>query len=176
MKEQLLLILVVVFCGSADARQKSRPPSTAQPCAVEAIHRKWLDEDVLYIIADAEKEAFCKLTSINEREEFIKAFWQRRDPDPDTEENEFRAEYYERIAYANENFVEADSPGWRTDRGRIYIMYGKPHEWEKHKDKKPPFEIWFYRHIPGIGRGIELEFLDVSGTGKFKLQPSPLPQ
>src|SRR5205085_5452728 len=89
------------------------------------IYKKWMDNDVAYIITDEERNAFKKLQTDEERENFIENFWRRRDPDPDTEENEFREEYYERIAYANEHFASG-IPGWRTDRGRIYIAWGKP--------------------------------------------------
>ena len=88
-------------------------------------YRKWLDEDVRWIISDEERAAFKQLSNDEERDQFIEAFWQRRDPTPDTEENEFKEEHYQRMAYANEHFA-AGIPGWKTDRGRIYIMYGKP--------------------------------------------------
>ena len=88
-------------------------------------HKKWYSEDVKYIITDAERKAFLALKTDEERENFISRFWDMRDPNPDTEENEFRGEYYERIAYANEHF-SSGIPGWKTDRGRIYITWGKP--------------------------------------------------
>src|SRR5271157_6425487 len=94
-------------------------------------YRKWLDEDVRWIITDEEQKAFKMLSNDEERDQFIEAFWQRRDPTPDTEENEFKEEHYRRIEYANEHFA-AGVPGWRTDRGRIYIMYGQPDEIESH--------------------------------------------
>ena len=86
-------------------------------------YRKWLDEDVRWIITDEERSAFMQLSNDEERDQFIEAFWQRRDPTPDTEENEFKEEHYRRIAYANEHFA-AGIPGWKTDRGRIYIVFG----------------------------------------------------
>ena len=92
-------------------------------------YKKWLDEDVVYIITDEERAAFKQLSNDEERDNFIEAFWQRRDPTPDTEENEYKEEHYQRIAYANEHFA-AGVPGWRTDRGRIYIVFGKPDEIE----------------------------------------------
>jgi len=94
-------------------------------------YKKWLDEDVAWIITDEERQAFRQLSNDEERDQFIEAFWQRRDPTPDTEENEYKEEHYQRIAYANEHFA-AGIPGWKTDRGRIYIMYGKADEVESH--------------------------------------------
>ena len=94
-------------------------------------YKDWLEKDVAYIITDEERKAFKKLTSDEERENFIEEFWRRRDPDPDTDENEYKEEYYERVAYANEHFASG-IPGWKTDRGRIWIMYGKPDERETH--------------------------------------------
>ena len=94
-------------------------------------YKKWLDEDVVYIISDEERKAFKQLSNDEERDQFIEAFWQRRDPTPDTEENEFKEEHYRRIEYANEHFA-AGIPGWKTDRGRMYIMYGPADEIESH--------------------------------------------
>ena len=94
-------------------------------------YKKWLDEDVVYIITDEERAAFKQLSNDEERDNFIEAFWQRRDPTPDTEENEYKEEHYQRIAYANEHYA-AGVPGWKTDRGRIYIVFGKPDEIDSH--------------------------------------------
>ncbi len=149
--------------------------------------KKWIDEDVAYIITDEERKAWKKLQTDEEREQFIEAFWRRRDPDPDTELNEYLEEHYERVAYANQHFASG-IPGWKTDRGRIYIMYGPPHEKETHPAggnyERPsyegggstttyPFEIWFYRYLPGIGSGIEIEFVDPTGTGEYRIARSP---
>jgi GWxTD domain-containing protein len=151
------------------------------------IFQKWLNEDVSYIITDEERRAYKKLRTDEEREQFIEAFWRRRDPDPDTETNEYLEEHYERIAYANQHFASG-IPGWKTDRGRIYIMYGPPHEKETHPTggqyDRPsyhgggstttyPFEVWFYRHLPGVGSGVEIEFVDPTGTGEYRLARSP---
>ncbi|CDM66695.1 GWxTD domain-containing protein [Pyrinomonas methylaliphatogenes] len=161
-------------------------PRNVKP-ELKKVYKKWLEEDVAYIITDEERKAFLKLQTDEEREQFIEAFWRRRDPDPDTEENEFKEEYYERIAYANEHFTSG-IPGWKTDRGRIYIKFGKPDEIESHPMGGPyqrpyyegggetttyPFEIWFYRYIPGVGSGIEIEFVDPTGTGEYHIARSP---
>ncbi len=151
------------------------------------IYKNWLNRDAGYIITPEEKKAFKALKTDEERENFIESFWRRRDPDPDTEENEYREEYYERIAYANEHFASG-IPGWKTDRGRIYITFGKPDSVETHPTggayDRPsyegggatttyPFEVWFYRHLDNVGDGIEIEFVDPTGTGEYRIARSP---
>jgi GWxTD domain-containing protein len=146
-------------------------------------YKKWLNEDVAYIITDEERQAFMALSNDEERDNFIEQFWQRRDPTPDTEENEYKEEHYRRIAYANEHFA-AGVPGWRTDRGRMYIMYGKPDEIESHPAggsyERPvdegggntttfPFEDWRYRYIEGIGQEIVIEFVDTCMCGEYHM-------
>ena len=146
-------------------------------------YKKWVNEDVRWIITDEELSAWKKLTTNAERDNFIEAFWQRRDPTPDTEENEYKDEHYRRIAYANEHFA-AGVPGWRTDRGRMYIMYGKPDSIETHPMGGPyqrpaeegggstetyPFETWRYRYLEGIGQEIEIEFVDTCGCGEYHM-------
>src|ERR1700726_2980336 len=98
---------------------------------LDSQYKKWLDEDVVYIISPEERNAFIHLQTNEEREQFIEAFWQRRNPDPDSPENTFKEEHYRRIAYANEHFASGE-PGWKTDRGRIYIMWGPPDEVDSH--------------------------------------------
>ncbi len=146
-------------------------------------YKKWLDEDVRWIITDEERAAFKQLSNDEERDAFIEAFWQRRDPTPDTAENEFKEEHYQRMAYANEHFA-AGIPGWKTDRGRIYIMYGKPDEIDSHPSggtyERPieegggetstfPFEDWRYRYIEGIGQEIIIEFVDNCMCGDYHM-------
>ena len=149
--------------------------------------RKWLDEDVSYIITNEERTAFKALKTDEEREQFIEQFWLRRDPTPDTVDNEFKEEHYARIAYANERFASG-IPGWKTDRGRIYIIWGKPDEIESHPSggtyDRPieqgggttstfPFEVWRYRYIEGIGNEVLLEFVDPSMSGEYRLTIDP---
>ncbi len=146
-------------------------------------YRKWLDEDVRWIISDQERSAFMQLSNDEERDQFIEAFWQRRDPTPDTEENEFKEEHYRRIAYANEHFA-AGIPGWKTDRGRIYIVFGPADEIESHPSggsyERPmdegggetstfPFEQWRYRYLEGIGQEIIVEFVDTCMCGDYHM-------
>jgi GWxTD domain-containing protein len=146
-------------------------------------YRKWLDEDVRWIISDDERKAFMQLSNDEERDQFIEAFWQRRNPNPDSEDNEFKEDHYARIAYANEHFA-AGIPGWKTDRGRIYIMYGKPDEIESHPSggsyERPieegggststfPFEDWRYRYLEGIGQEVIIEFVDPCMCGEYHM-------
>jgi len=150
-------------------------------------YKKWLEEEVPYIITDEERAAFLQLQTNEEREQFIEAFWQRRDPTPDTVENEFKEEHYRRIAYANERFASG-IPGWRTDRGRIYIMWGPPDEIETHSAgstyNRPmnegggqtsvyAFDDWRYRYMEGIGSNIIIEFVDPTGTGEYHITMDP---
>src|SRR5579872_2099644 len=150
---------------------------------LEESYKKWLNEDVLYIITPEERAAFKKLSNNEERDQFIEQFWLRRDPTPDTEENEFKEEHYRRIAYANEHFA-AGKPGWKTDRGRIYVVFGKPDEIESHPSggtyERPaeegggetstyPFEQWRYRYIEGIGNEIIMEFVDSCMCGDYHM-------
>ena len=150
---------------------------------IKGPYKKWLDEDVVWIITDEEKAAFKQLSNDEERDSFIEAFWQRRDPTPDTEENEYKEEHYQRIAYANEHFA-AGIPGWKSDRGRIYIMYGKADEIESHPSggsyERPmsegggetstfPFEDWRYRYLEGIGQEVIIEFVDTCMCGEYHM-------
>ncbi len=150
-------------------------------------YKKWLDEDVTYIITPEERSAFLRLQTNEEREQFIEQFWLRRNPDPDSPENTFKEEHYRRIAYANEHFASG-IPGWKTDRGRIYIMWGPADEVDTHPSggsyERPadegggetstyPFEDWRYRYLEGIGNNVEIEFVDPTMTGEYHLTMDP---
>jgi GWxTD domain-containing protein len=154
---------------------------------LETPYRKWLSEDVAYIITDEERTAFSRLATDDEREQFIEQFWMRRDPTPDSSENEFKEEHYRRIAYSNERYASG-IPGWKTDRGRIYIAYGPPDEIESHPSggtyNRPieegggqtstfPFEIWRYRYLEDIGSDIMIEFVDPTMTGEYRMTMDP---
>ncbi len=156
----------------SDAQRKKNSKATKQE--VSGAYKKWLDEDVRWIITDEERAAFKLLANDEERDSFIENFWLRRDPSPDTEENEYKEEHYRRIAYANEHFP-AGIPGWKTDRGRIYIVFGPADEVESHPSggqyDRPieegggststfPFETWRYRYIEEIGQEVIIEFVD----------------
>ncbi len=144
-------------------------------------YKKWLNEDVAYIITDSERKAFLSLGNDEEREAFIENFWRRRNPNPDSPDNEFRDEYYRRIQYANDHYA-AGEPGWKTDRGHIYITFGPPDSIDSHPSgglyERPmdegggetatfPFEVWHYRYIEGLGENIDIEFVDTCQCGDY---------
>ncbi|HKD07190.1 MAG TPA: GWxTD domain-containing protein [Bryobacteraceae bacterium] len=154
---------------------------------LETPWKKWLNEDVAYIITDEERKAFKQFNTDEEREQFVEQFWLRRDPTPDTIENEFKEEHYRRIAYANEHYASG-IPGWKTDRGRIYITFGPPDEIDSHPSggtyERPaaegggetstyPFEDWRYRYIEGIGNDVMIEFVDTTMTGEYRMTMDP---
>jgi len=171
--------------GLSERQQRKRLKALRKE--LEGPFRKWLDEDVKYIISGEERKAFVQLSTDEEREQFIEQFWIRRDPTPDSMENEFKEEHYRRIAYANERYASG-IPGWKADRGRIYIAYGPPDEIESHPSggsyQRPydegggftstyPFEIWRYRWLEGIGSDILIEFVDPTMTGEYRLTMDP---
>jgi GWxTD domain-containing protein len=162
-----------------DREERERVKNTKAELKGE--YKKWLDEDVRWIITDEEARAFKSLANDEERDQFIEQFWLRRNPNPDSPENEFRDEHYARIAYANEHFA-AGKPGWMTDRGHIYIAYGKPDSIDSHPSggsyERPmeegggntstfPFETWHYRYLEGVGDNIDIEFVDTCMCGDY---------
>jgi GWxTD domain-containing protein len=179
-----------------DQKPQSKKSSKAKQASdnqlkkeLESPYKKWLDEDVIYIISPEERHSFLHLATNEEREQFIEAFWQRRNPDPDSPENTFKEEHYRRIAYANEHFASG-IPGWKTDRGRIYIMWGPADEvdshptggnWDRPADQGGgstttyPWETWRYRHLDGegLGENVELEFVDPTSSGEYHLTMDP---
>jgi len=203
--------LAFIPAGSLDAQQAASQTPQAQPAAgddqnqevdplnrprtdkerfeaqkavrgeLKGAYKTWLDQDVAYIISDEERKAFKNLSNDEEREAFIEQFWLRRNPNPDSPDNEFREEHYRRIAYANEHYA-AGKPGWKTDRGHIYIAFGAPDSIESHPSggayDRPmdegggqtstfPFETWHYRYLEGIGDNIDLEFVDTCMCGDY---------
>jgi GWxTD domain-containing protein len=200
-------ILAVLFCfgllsSNSASAQDQQPEQNARSKAPSKKDRKqqasklakesapyttWLGEEAIYIITKEERDAFLHLTTNEEREQFIEEFWRRRNPDPDSPDNAAREEHYRRIAYANERF-SSGVPGWKTDRGRIYIIWGPPDEIDSHAAgstyNRPPeqgggsttvhaFDIWRYRHLEDIGDNIELWFVDPSGSGEYHLTMDP---
>jgi GWxTD domain-containing protein len=148
---------------------------------LSSTYKTWLNQDVAWIISDEERSAFKNLTNDEERDAFIEQFWLRRNPNPDSPDNEFREEHYRRIAYANEHYA-AGKPGWKTDRGHIYISFGKPDSIDSHPSggsyERPmdegggetstfPFEVWHYRYLEGVGDNIDLEFVDSCQCGDY---------
>jgi GWxTD domain-containing protein len=146
-------------------------------------YKKWANEDVRWIITDQEMKAFKSLSNDEERDAFIEQFWQRRNPDPESPENTFRDEHYRRIEYTNEHFA-AGKPGWMTDRGHMYIAYGKADSIDSHPSggsyDRPmeegggqtstfPFEVWHYRYIEGVGDNVDIEFVDTCMCGDYHM-------
>jgi GWxTD domain-containing protein len=203
-------IPVLVLAGIVTAQNGSKPSSSSNSSNNETIAKpltkkqvakkqkelekelagpwkKWMNEDVLYIITDEEKKAFKQLKTDDERQTFVENFWQRRDPTPDTEENEYKDEHYRRIAYANDHYASG-IPGWKTDRGMIYIKYGAPDEIDSHPSggsyERPieegggetstyPFEDWRYRYIEGVGTNVNIEFVDTTMSGEYHISLDP---
>ncbi|MBW4038505.1 MAG: GWxTD domain-containing protein [Acidobacteria bacterium] len=162
-----------------DREERQRRKATVQE--LKGTYKTWLDQDVRWIITDQEAKTFKSLANDEERDAFIEQFWLRRNPNPDSVDNEYRDEYYARIAYANEHFA-AGKPGWMTDRGHIYIAYGKPDSIDSHPSggtyDRPmdegggetstfPFEVWHYRYLEGIGDNVDVEFVDTCMCGDY---------
>lgn len=171
-KNLTLLLTVCVFCFSNQAQD--RKIIICDKPSNEKAYKKWLEKDALYIITKKEKEDFLNLKTNDEKEKFVENFWLRRDPSPETEENEFREEYYERIAFTNENFASGIQ-GWRTDRGMIYILYGKPDKIEKGRTifeefENILFEKWSYKYLPGEKADTTFTFFDPTETQEFRLE------
>jgi GWxTD domain-containing protein len=176
--------VAVFLCLAAlqAAAQKKSLRKELQPA-----YDRWTKEDVLYIITSEERKAFTDLGTDEEREQFVEQFWLRRDPTPDTAENEYKEEHYRRIAWTNERFASG-IPGWKTDRGRIYIRFGPPDEIESHPSggswQRPaqqgggqttvfPFETWRYRYLANVGNNVVIEFVDPTLTGEYRLTGNP---
>ncbi|MFQ5740003.1 MAG: GWxTD domain-containing protein [Acidobacteriota bacterium] len=178
----LLVVLALLFAAaSSGMSQKDREKLEREES--EDYFKKWLNQDVVYIITDEERAVFETLTTSVEKENFIEQFWRRRDPDSTTQYNEYKEEFYRRIAYANDHF-SVGVPGWKSDRGRIYIVNGPPDSIEHHDQGEQYYrpqgegggvtttyawELWYYRYLPEIGDGIEVEFVDKSMTGHYVL-------
>lgn len=157
--------------SAAAQRQKDRSETTS--------YDKWPNQEVVYIITDQERAAFKKLTTDEEREKFIEQFWERRNPNPGSPENKFKEEYYRRIAYANRHFGTS-RPGWKTDRGYTYIIYGPPDEiaatiYGPAPGPHVPYgiQVWSYRHVEGVGDNLSVQFMDTTGTGDYERPPGP---
>lgn len=173
----LLALLVIPACLAAalyaQVQSQPQPPSPYQ---------LWLQEDVAYIITPQERSVFLSLQTDQQRQDFIAQFWLRRDPTPGTPRNEFQEEHYRRIDFANRHFADGNLAGWKTDLGRIYIMFGPPDERDIHahggldsqnRTLAFPFEEWRYRVIQGIGADVTMEFVDRDGTGRYRMTVDP---
>jgi len=161
--------------------EERRKAQSAVRQELKGAYNTWLNQDVAYIISDEERKAFKNLSNDEERDSFIEQFWLRRNPNPDSPDNEFREEHYRRIAYANEHYA-AGKPGWKTDRGHIYISFGAPDSIDSHPSggayERPmdegggetstfPFEVWHYRYLEGVGDNLDIEFVDTCMCGDY---------
>jgi GWxTD domain-containing protein len=169
---ELLVLLCLLFSSSllparGQDQRPARKPQVPPRVKANLPWHKWLDEDVRYIISDQERSDFLNLTTDKQRDELITDFWNRRNPTPESSENPFKEEHYRRFAYANTHFA-AGVPGWKTDRGRFYIMYGPPDSIDAKPGFAPPSETWHYMFIEGLGRNVALTFKDECVCGKYE--------
>lgn len=184
----LLLCVGLTSAGQSQDRPMVRTAGgVSSDNTLPEIYKKWLDEDARYIITDQERADFSKLTTDTERDDFVRAFWERRNPTPGAQENKFKEEHYRRIAYTNTHFA-AGVPGFKTDRGRIYILYGPPDEIEHHPASsglnapqqglvpergRHSNEVWRYRIMKGVGQDIFVEFVDTCDCGEYRITVDP---
>lgn len=170
-----VLILVVMAAATVSAwpakssQSNSESKQSETEKALDPAYSKWLNEDVVYLIDQTERTAFLRLTTNEERDKFVVQFWERRNPTPGAP-NKFKEEHYRRIAYTNSHFASG-MPGWKTDRGHIYILYGPPDELEAHPQAAVPKEEWLYQNMPGAGKNSIFTFVDSSGSGDYRLSP-----
>ena len=138
---------------------------------------EWIRSDVRWLVTNAERTAFANLKSGNDRREFVQNFWRRRDPDPDTSANEFRDTYCGRLPLTKR--FESGIPGWKTDRGRILLLWGEPDKILTGKeniegDVVTVFEKWTYKHLDDLGTDIYVTFVDPTQTKEFRFAKSDL--
>ena len=170
----LAAVVLIAGCAMTSTAWQLNPPAAEAETIVQSAWQKWLNEDVVYIISDQEKAAFERLNTDEERRMFVDQFWARRDPTPGTAENKVKEQHYHRLAYANQHFRTASgTPGWRTDRGHMYIVYGPPDEIDSHPKTASAngIEEWLYRHVEGLGDNRFFTLLDKTGSGDFRLAP-----
>ena len=137
-------------------------------------YRKWLSEDVRWIITDQERKSFAGLKNDEDRDHFVAAFWERRNPTPGSQPNPFKEEHYRRLAFANNHFA-ASAPGSMTDRGRVYIVYGPPDSIQMQASTTYPQQVWVYRHMQGKTDEVQLKFVDRCQCGDYRLE-TPIPE
>ena len=184
-----LRLLPILLCGLMSplvAQSASKPDRTVGAQSLPAAYQKWLDEDVRYLIRDSERSDFEKLATDQQRDTFIREFWERRNPNPGSTQNSFKSEHYRRLAYVNQNFAAGGVAGYKSDRGRIYILYGRPDQREQHPGRtdigiparaplalRYPSDVWRYHFIRGVGRDVVFEFIDTCRCGDYRLQEHP---
>jgi GWxTD domain-containing protein len=183
----LFLSIPIFSAQGQDQQRAAKRKETSIRVISDFPYHKWLDEDVRYIITDQERADFNKLTDAKQRDDFVEAFWEHRNPTPGAEQNTFKEQHYQRFAYSNEHFA-AGVAGWKTDRGRIYIVYGTPDEIDSHPrggrlettqaadapaERRHPYEIWRYKLMKGVGENVSLEFVDACECGDYRLHDHP---
>jgi GWxTD domain-containing protein len=200
---RFVLLVAVLFAGRAlqgqnagqaqtdSAAERASKDQTGAPNGIGSSYRKWLDEDVRWIITPEERAAFLKLPTDSERDQFVEQFWSRRNPNPGSSENTFKEEHYRRIAYSTFHFSSRTLVGWQTARGGMYILHGPPDSVDSHpqggiyqrsparggpKTEADPFEVWQYRHVQGIGDDIEIEFVDKCRCGEYSMAIDKSPE
>ena len=177
MSSWLVPLSLVVLCTGVLGFTESGDTTTASDRQNQTVYQRWLDEDIRWIVTPEERDAFIKLSKDEERDRFVEQFWLRRDPTPATAENEFKEEHYRRMAYANLHFA-ASVPGWRTDRGRSYIVNGPPSavKMQSSRDDEGsirPTLLWHYHSLAEPGKDFDLRFVDVCTCGDYRLEKLP---
>jgi GWxTD domain-containing protein len=172
----------IVRCFEANDEESNKQLEDKALANLPETDRAWVTEDVAYIITPEERCAFLKLDYDDERQQFIEQFWLRRSSNSDVLDNDFKEEHYRRIVFANEKFG-TENPGWKTDRGRVYVMFGSPDKFESHASGEPTgrppeegpetvqysWENWHYRYIAGVGEDVDLQFVDPGGSGDYRV-------
>lgn len=158
-----LLLGFAILCSPALVQ------SEAKQSQLGAEYSKWLNEDARWIATDQERTDFLALESATARDELIREFWERRNPTPGSQNNAFKEEHYRRLAFANNHFASR-TPGWETDRGHIYIVYGPPDIITPYAGSEAtrPFQTWYYRRSGGKSQAFE--FVDSCRCGEYKLK------
>ena len=170
-------------CSNRPIGEAAKEQQRIAVASIAPNYRTWLTEDVTYLITPEDICVFLRLASDAEREQFIESFWLLRAPDAESVENAYKQEHYRRIVFANERFG-ADVPGWKTDRGRVYILYGPPDKIDSHpindsswqaldgevRGAKYSWEEWHYNYLDFVGENVACDFVDAGGAGNYHLR------
>ena len=168
------LALSGLLLGAATASPYTPQGEQERLAHLSPDHRAWLEEEVPYIITNAERDFFLALETLEERRNFMEAFWRKRDPDPASPVNEAREEHYRRLDFANRSLADDTTrPGWMTDRGRMFILLGQPRERQRFDglNEIVSTELWFYQSEPGAGLPsfFSLVFFRPRDIGEYRL-------
>jgi GWxTD domain-containing protein len=164
MKRLLACALLISVLASAAPKRPALPERYA----------KWLNQEVVYIITDEERKTFLTLTTDEERDKFEEDFWDIRNPSRGSGTNAYKEEHYNRIDYANAHFGrDSNTPGWMTDRGRTWILFGKPtsqHPFVGYSQIYP-LDLWFYSNptsTPSLPSFFYVMFFIPGDIGEYK--------